>query len=248
VDAALSERSGDSLARRLEFLPSPGVPVRLEQAGKSVEIFWPYAPYSRHGGPEKLASPGSSESFPEHLAPFAAYFGAGTHGSMMAWLGEQASRGELPVGSPATQRLQAIATALFWDVPMQQVSDDRMIARGMPTDLSTPEAMREYLRYQRDAVATQVSRQSPDQDGRTYLRAGRELLDMVDAALLRVEGFLEGDRSPLSVTPLGPYAWYDQASAPGDANALPAEIDLNATPRELRETASRLELEAPRHP
>ncbi|MNK82980.1 hypothetical protein D3C87_1027720 [compost metagenome] len=244
VDAALSPVVSDPLQRRLTFLPSPGVPVRLETGNASVEIFWPYAPGSRNGGPEQLASAGASQSFRDHLAPFAAYFGAGTRGAMMAWLGDQASRGELPTGSAATQGLQAIANTLFWDVPMFQASDDRLIARGMPVDLSAPEAMGQYLRHQRDAIAGLVSRQDPETDGPAYMRAGRELLAMIDAALRRVEGYGEGDRQPVSATPLGPYGWYNQASEPAEASPLDAALDAAATPAELRQLAIRLEEDA----
>lgn len=240
VDAALAERK-DPLARRLEFLPMPGVPLRLQGAGLEVNFFWPYPPGSRHGGPEQLASPGPSENLRDQLAPFAAYFGAGTRGAMMAWLGDRAARGELPPGSAATGKLQAIAAALFWDVPMQQVSDARLIGRGMATDLSQPEAMAQYLRHQRDAVSDLIARQLPEVDGPAYLRAGRDLHAMLDAALQRTEAFLAGDRAPLVATPLGPYAWYDQTAEPGAAAPLPEAFDLQATPQELRATAERLE-------
>lgn len=244
VDEALNPLPSDPLQRRLTFLPSPGIPVRLESGSVAVEIFWPYAPGSRHGGPEQLASDGAPESFRDHLAPFAAYFGAGTRGPMMAWLGDQASRGELPPGSPATQGLQAIANTLFWDVPMFQASDDRLIARGMPVDLSAPEAMARYLRHQREAIAGLVSRQDPETDGPAYLRAGRELLAMVDAALSRVEGFVGGDRLPVTATPLGPFGWYNQAAEPASASPLEAEVDPAASPAELRQIAKRLETDA----
>ena len=244
VDGALNPIPSDPLTRRLTFMPSPGIPVRLESGSAAVEIFWPYAPGSRHGGPEQLASSGASESFQDHLAPFAAYFGAGTRGPMMAWLGDQASRGELPPGSPATQGLQAIANTLFWDVPMFQASDDRLIARGMPVDLSAPEAMQRYLRHQREAIAGLVSRQDPASDGPAYLRAGRELLAMVEAALSRVEGFAEGDRLPVAATPLGPFGWYNHADEPSAASPLPTDLDPAASPAELRQSAQRLESDA----
>lgn len=248
VDAALAisaaADAADPLVRRLHVLVSPGVPVRLEAAGGPVDVFWPYPPGSRHGGPESLSSKGPSESFRDHMAPFAAYFGAGTHGPLMAWMGGQAARGELPKGSDATQGLQAIAGTLFWDVPMQQTSDDRLISRGMPVDLSEPEAMARYLRHQRDAIATLVARQNPEADGPAYLRAGGELLAMVEAALQRVEGYLAGEREPLSAAPLGPYGWYNQAVEPGAAKPLPAEIDPEATPQALREAARRIEEDA----
>ena len=246
VDEALSPRSSDPLARRLEFLVSPGIPVRVEAGGKTADVFWPYAPGSRNGGPEQLASQGPSDDFREHMAPLAAYFGAGTRGPMMAWLGDQASRGELPPGSPATQGLQAIANSLFWDLPMQQNSDDRLIARGMPVDLSRPEPMGQYLRHQRDAIASLVARQTPDADGPAYLRAGQELLAMTEAAVARVEGFLAGDRAPVSATALGPYGWYNHASEPGTATPLPADLDPAASPAELRQQALRLEQDASR--
>ena len=244
VDKALSPTSSDPLARRLEFLVSPGMPVRVEAGGKAVELFWPYAPGSRNGGPEQLASRGPSDDFREHMAPLAAYFGAGTRGPMMAWLGDQASRGELPPGSPATQGLQAIANSLFWDLPMQQNSDDRLIARGMPVDLSKPDAMAQYLRHQRDAISSLVARQTPDAGGPAYLRAGQELLAMTEAALGRVEGFINGDRSPVTASPLGSYGWYNHASEPGAAMPLPADLDPAATPAELRQQALLLEQDA----
>jgi hypothetical protein len=244
VDAALAPPPADPIARRLTFLPSPGVPVRMETADQAIALFWPYAPGSRHGGPEQLASRAETEGFRDHMAPFAAYFGAGTHGPMMAWLGDQAARGELPPGSSATQGLQALASTLFWDVPMQQASDDRLIARGMPVDLSAPEAMGQYLRHQRDAVAALVARQSPDSDGPAYLRAGRELLAMVEAALHRVEGFMAGDRSPVTATPLGPFGWYNHAEEPAGATPLAAELDPTAAPQDIRNAARRLEAES----
>jgi hypothetical protein len=243
-DAAFSSRSSDPLVRRLEFLASPGVPVRVQAGEAAVDLFWPYAPGSRNGGPDELASKGALETFRDHMAPFAAYFGAGTRGPMMAWLGDQASRGQLAAGSPATRGLQAIANTLFWDVPMQQTSDDRLIARGMPVDLSTPEAMATYLRHQRDAIADLIPGQTPDADGSAYMRAGRELLGMVEAALARVEGFMAGDHAPVTATPLGRFGWYNHASEPSAAAPLPAEIDPAATPADLRETAQRLEEDA----
>lgn len=240
VDAALA---GDSAGgpKRLEFLPSPGIPVRLEGGGASVDFYWPYAPGSRHGGPEQLAPAGESASFREHMQPFAAYFGAGTRGPVMAWLGDQASRGELPKGSPATQRLQEIAQSLFWDVPMQQTSDDRLIARGMPADLSTPEAMGCYLSHQRDAIADLVANQNASVDGSAYVQAGRELLAMVEAAVGRAEGFAGGDRTPMTATPMGPFAWYNHALPPSADVPPLAEADPAATLAENRQTAQRLE-------
>lgn len=244
LDEALATSMIDPLVRRLEFLASPGVPVRVQAGEATVDLFWPYAPGSRNGGPDELASKGPSESFREHMAPFAAYFGAGTRGPMMAWLGDQASRGQLAAGSPATQGLQAIANTLFWDIPMQQTSDDRLIVRGMPVDLSTPEAMASYLRHQRDAIAALVPRQTPEADGSAYIRAGRELLGMVEAALSRVEAFKAGEHLPVTATPLGPYGWYNQAAEPSAAAPLPATIDPAATPADVRETALRLEQDA----
>lgn len=241
VDAALVGGAAGGPKGRLEFLPSPGIPVRLEGGGTSVDFYWPYAPGSRHGGPEQLAPPGESASFREHMQPFAAYFGAGTRGPAMAWLGDQASRGELPKGSPATQRLQEIAQSLFWDVPMQQTSDDRLIARGMPADLSTPEAMGRYLTHQRDLIADLVANQDASQDGTAYMQAGRELLAMADAAVGRAEGFAGGDRSPMTATPMGPFAWYNHALPPSADLAPLAEADPAATLAENRQTAQRLE-------
>lgn len=248
VDAALRPEPADPIARRLEFLPSPGIPVRIASSGAAVELFWPYAPGSRHGGPDTLSAAGGAQTFRDHMAPFAAYFGAGTRGPMMAWLGDQASRGELPKGSAATQGLQAIANTLFWDIPMQQASDDRLIARGMPVDLSKPEAMATYLRHHRDAAAALVARQNPAEDGKAYLRAGRELLAMVEAALRRAEAFAEGDRGPVTATSLGAFGWYNHAAEPSEARPLAEAPNPEASPHELREAARRLEQDASRFP
>lgn len=241
VDKALAPKETDLLKRRLEFLVSPGMPVRVHVGDKAVDLFWPYAPGSRNGGPEQLQSSGVAEDFRGHMAPLAAYFGAGTRGPMMAWLSDQAARGELAPGSPATQGLQAIANTLFWDLPMQQNSDDRLIARGMPVDLSQPEAMVQYLRHQRDAIATLIERQLPEVDGPAYLRAGQELLAMTDAALARAEAFLKGDRRPVTATPLGEFGWYNHASDPAAATRIPADLDPSASPAELRRQAQDLE-------
>lgn len=174
----------------------PGTRLKLEVGGKAVHLSWPYPADSRHGGPEKLSTQGDMNRFRDYMEPFANYLGAGTRGSAMMWVGDQMKQGALPPGSPATRQLAEIASTLFWDVPMQQNSDENARAAGIPADLSKPEAMLSYLSFQKAALSELMAKQDAS-DGPVHRQAAHELLSAVDGALARAEAFAKGDRSHL---------------------------------------------------
>lgn len=198
-------------ASRVDAALQAGTPMVLEvPGGAQVHVLWPYPEGSRNGGPEALSTHGDMERFRDYMAPFANYFGAGTRGSQMQWVGEQAKEAMFP-GSEATRELGAIAQTLFWDIPMQQNSDEPMRMAGVSPDLSQPEAMVQYLQGQKERIEGLILKQDPAYDGPAHREGAKELLGMIDGALARAESFTAGDRSPLKAVPIGAFGVYNTA-------------------------------------
>lgn len=233
---------------RVDTLLQAGLPVELTVPGQPPKsLLWPYPQGSRHGGPEKLANPGEVSRLGEALAPFAHYFGAGTRGSLMTGVQDMASHDQLHPGSQATRELGDIARNLFWDLPMQQNSDDVLRGQGVPPSLSKPEAMIAYLDGQRARVSDLVARQDPVLDGPLHRQAGQELLAMLEGATARAQAFVGGDRRPIQSRITGDFGIYNAAEPAGGAprdtslgvlsdpagSAQRAEAELLAHPEQL---------------
>lgn len=199
-------------ATRVDAAFQAGTPLALSVPGaaRTVQVMWPYPEGSRNGGPEALSTRGDMERFRDYMAPFASYFGAGTRGSQMQWVGEQGKEGLFP-GSEATRALAGVSQTLFWDIPMQQNSDDRLRSAGISPDLSQPEVMVQYLQGQKERIAGLVGEQDPAYDGPVHLAGSKELLGMIEGALARAQAFVGGDRSPLKAEPIGGFGVYNTA-------------------------------------
>lgn len=197
---------------RVDAAFQAGTPMSLSVPGtsKAIEVLWPYPEGSRNGGPEALSTQGDMSQFQAYMAPFAAYFGAGTRGSQMQWVGEQSKDGLFP-GSEATRELGAIAQTLFWDIPMRQNSDEHLRKAGVSPDLSQPEAMVQYLQGQKERIEGLLAKQDPAYDGAVHQQGARELRGVIDAALARAEAFVVGDRSPMQAVSLGGFGVYNTA-------------------------------------
>lgn len=219
-------------AARVDAAFQAGTPMALNVTGsdKSVQVLWPYPEGSRNGGPGALSTQGDMERFRDYMAPFANYFGAGTRGSQMQWVGEQGKNDLFP-GSEATRELGAIAQTLFWDVPMQQNSDATLRTAGISPDLSRPEAMAQYLTGQRDRVAELVARQDPAYDGAVHRAGAQELLDMLDAAVTRAQAFVAGDRSPMQAVAMGGFGVYNTARPLDGQLPTAAGPQVNSDPK-----------------
>jgi hypothetical protein len=201
-----------SKAARVDAAFQSGIPtaLTLPKGGPTLQVLWPYPPGSRHGGPDSLATRGDMNKFGDYMAPFAQYFGAGTRGSQMLWVNEQAAKGQVMPGSEATKQLGAIAQSLFWDVPMRQNSDETLRRSGIAPDLNQPTNMVAYLGVQKQRVQDLIAKQDAS-DGPLHRQAAQELLAMVDGAYQRAKAFVAGDRSPVEAAPTGAFGVYNTA-------------------------------------
>lgn len=231
------QRSG-----RVDTAFQAGIPVRVDVPGQSPQtILWPYAPGSRHGGPEKLANQGDPAKLRDALAPFATYFGAGTRGSLMLAVQDLAAQDSVHPGSKATQELGEIARSLFWDIPMQQNSDETLRRQGVGPSLSEPDAMISYLGGQQSRIQACLDRQDPLLDGPLHRQAGQELKGMVEAALGRTQAFKDGDHRPIEAQSLGDFGIYDAARPAGPDALRAGGPEAMADPTQ---TIARLETES----
>lgn len=216
---------------RVDAAFQAGTPTAVTVPGtnKTLHVLWPYPAGSRHGGPERLSSPGDMNRFRDYMAPFAHYFGAGTRGSQMMWTADQVAKGRLYPGSEATKQLGQIAQSLFWDVPMLQNSDEALRKSGISPDLNDPKHMVAYLQGQKDRIEGLMAKQDPAYDGPVHRQSAQELHGMVDAALSRARAFVAGDRSRIETAPTGGFGVYNTAqTVSGQAPAMFVRDDPRA--------------------
>jgi len=219
-------------ATRVDAAFQAGTPMALTVPGTSqaVHVLWPYPEGSRNGGPDALSTQGDMAKFRDYMAPFANYFGAGTRGSQMQWVGEQGKDGLFP-GSGATRELGKVAQTMFWDIPMQQNSDERLRTAGVSPDLSQPEAMVQYLQGQKEQVTELIAKQDPANDGPVHQQGARELLGMIEGALARAQAFVAGDRSPMQAVPIGGFGVYNTARPLEDQLPTAFGPQVNSDPK-----------------